>query len=202
MFVQVIRGQVTDPEQVHAALDRWSQQQAPAAPGWLGSTAGVTDDGTFVALARFESAEAARRNDARPEQSQWWSETSRLFSGDVSFQDSEDITQDTPGDPDRAGFVQIMQGRGTDPERAKELMNQNPDEWAAFRPDVLGSMAVGHDGGAYTMAMYFTSEQAAREGEHKEPPPELRAQMDEMGKLSAGEPDFLDLKHPWLYSPR
>jgi hypothetical protein len=201
MFVQIIRGQVSDPEQVHAALDRWSQQQAAGAPGWLGSTAGVTDDGRFVALARFESADAARRNNDRPEQGQWWSETSRLFAGDVSFTDSEDITEDTPGDPDRAGFVQIMQGRGTDPERAKQLMSESPDEWAAFRPEVLGSMAVGHDGDAYTMALYFTSEREAREGESKEPPPELQAQMEEMGKLSIGEPEFLDIKHPWLYSP-
>ena len=71
MFVQVIRGQVTDPEQVQAALDRWSLQLAAGAPGWLGTTAGVTGDGRFVALARFESEEAARRNSDRPEQDQW-----------------------------------------------------------------------------------------------------------------------------------
>src|SRR6266699_3710296 len=41
MFVQVIRGQVSDPEQVHAALNRWSEQLAAGAPGWLGLTAGV-----------------------------------------------------------------------------------------------------------------------------------------------------------------
>jgi hypothetical protein len=59
MFVQVIQGRVTSPEQVRAALDRWSGQLAAGAEGWLGSTAGVTGDGRFVALARFESAEAA-----------------------------------------------------------------------------------------------------------------------------------------------
>jgi len=26
--------------------------------------------------------------------------------------------------------------------------------------------------------------------------------MEEMGKLSIGEPEFLDLRQPWLYSPR
>lgn len=202
MFVQVIRGQVTDPEQVHAALDRWSEQLAPGAAGWLGSTAGVTEDGRFVALARFESEEAARRNSDRLEQGQWWMDTAKLFTGDVSFRDSSDVTEDVAGDPDRAGFVQVMQGRGGDPERAREIMAENPDEWAAFRPDVLGSVAVGQEGGAYTMAMYFTSEEAAREGERKEPPPALKAQMEEMSKLSIGEPEFLDLRQPWLYSPR
>ncbi len=201
MFVQVIRGQVSDPGQVHAALDRWSGQLAAGAPGWLGSTAGVTEDGRFVALARFDSAEAARRNSDRPEQGQWWMETSKLFTGEVTFHDSSDVTADVTGDPDRAGFVQVMQGRSSDPERARELMAQNPDEWAAFRPDVIGSVAVGHEGGAYTMALYFTSEQAAREGERKEPPPELKALMEEMNQLSASEPKFLDLRQPWLYSP-
>jgi hypothetical protein len=62
-------------------------------------------------------------------------------------------------------------------------------------------VAVGHEGGAYTMAMYFTSEAEAREGERKEPPPELKAQMEEMAALNVGEPEFFDLKDPWLYSP-
>ncbi len=201
MFVQVIRGQVTDREQVHAALDRWSEQLAAGALGWLGSTAGVTGDGRFVALARFESEEAARRNSARPEQDQWWMQTSKLFTGEVAFGDSSDVTVDVHGDPGEAGFVQVMQGRGSDPERARELMAQNPDDWAAFRPDVIGSVAVGHEGGAYTMVMYFTSEQAAREGERKEPPPQLKAQMEQMNQLSTGEPEFFDLRQPWLYSP-
>jgi hypothetical protein len=61
---------------------------------------------------------------------------------------------------------------------------------------------MGHEGGAYTMATYFTSEQAAREGERKEPPPQLKAQMEEMGKLSVGQPEFLDLRRPWFYSRR
>jgi hypothetical protein len=51
------------------------------------------------------------------------------------------------------------------------------------------------------MALYFTSEQDAREGERKEPPPQLRAQMEEMGKLNVGEPEFLDLRQPWITSP-
>jgi hypothetical protein len=202
MFVQVIRGQVSDADQMRAAFDRWMHDLAPDATGWLGSTAGVTDERRFIALARFESEDAARRNSNRPEQDRWWTETSKLFTGEVTFRDSTDVTVDVNGDPDSAGFVQIMQGRGSDPDRAKELMSQNPEEWAAFRPDVIASVAVGHEGGTYTMAMYFTSEAEAREGERKQPPPELAAQMVEMDKLSIGEPEFFDLKQPWIYSPR
>ena len=202
MFVQVIQGQVSDAEQARAALDRWVQELAPGATGWLGSTAGVTEDGRFIALARFESEEAARRNSDRPEQDRWWTETSKLFTGQATFQDSRDVVVDVNGDPDEAGFVQVMQGRGSDPARARELMGQDASEWAAFRPDIIGSVAVEHDGGAYTMALYFTSEAAAREGERKEPPPELKAQMEEMEALSIGVPEFFDLKQPWLHSPR
>jgi hypothetical protein len=52
------------------------------------------------------------------------------------------------------------------------------------------------------MVLYFASEEAAREGEGKEPPPELKAQIEELNELSAGVPDFFDLKQPRLYSPR
>ena len=202
MFVQVMQGRVSDAEQARAALDRWEQTLAPGATGWLGTTAGVTEDGRFIALARFESEEAARTNSDRPEQDQWWAETSELFTEEATFRDSSDITVDVTGDPDQAGFVQVMQGRGSDPDRARELMEQDSSEWADFRPDIIGSVGVGHDGGAYTMALYFTSEEAAREGERKEPPPELKAQMEEMDQLSIGVPEFFDLKQPWLYSPK
>jgi len=201
VFVQVMQGQAADAGKLRAALDRWAQELAPGATGWLGSTAGVTEDGRFIALARFESEEAARRNSDRPEQDQWWAETSKLFTGEVTFKDSSDVTVDVTGNPDDAGFVQVIQGRGSDPDRARELMGQDSSEWAAFRPEIIASVAVGHEGGAYTMAIYFTSEEEAREGERKEPPPELKAQMDEMAALSIGEPEFFDLKQPWLYSP-
>lgn len=202
MFVQVIQGKVSDAESLRRAVEEWTREIAPGADGWLGSTGGVTEDGRFIALVRFESAEAAQRNSDRSEQDQWWAETSKLFDGEATFRDSTDVTLDVNGDPDRAGFVQVMQGRGTDPDRARELMEQDSGKWAEFRPDVIGSVAVGHDGGAYTMAMYFTSEAEAREGERKELPPELAAQMEEMNKLSIGEPEFFDLKQPWLHAPR
>ena len=51
------------------------------------------------------------------------------------------------------------------------------------------------------MAIYFTSEEAAREGERKEPPPAMQQTMTEMQALSIGEQVFFDLKDPWLYAP-
>jgi hypothetical protein len=201
MFVQVVQGQVSDAGQVKAAMERWVKELAPGADGWLGSTAGVTDAGWLVALARFESEEAAQRNSDRPEQDAWWSETASLFTGPVAFQNSTHVTADMRGNPDSAGFVQIMQGIGKDPDRAKELMENDPTDWETFRPDILGTMSIQHDEGAWTMAIYFTSEDAAREGEQKEPPAEVQEMMAELNELMIGEPTFADLKNPWLYSP-
>lgn len=200
MFIQVIQGRISDRDEVKAALEQWVRELAPRAVGWLGTTAGVTEDGQFIALARFESEDAARRNSDSREQDQWWTQTSKLFTEEPRFLDSTNVVLDLVGDPDTAGFVQVIQGRSNDPERARELMTQDSAEWAAFRPDVLGSVAVEHADGAYTMALYFTSEQEAREGERKEMPERLQAQMAEMNDLTVGEASYLDLEEPWLYA--
>ena len=202
MFAQVIQGRTSDAQALRSAMDRWTRELGPGSIGWLGSTGGVTDDGRFIAVARFESAEAAARNSQRPEQTRWWEETQRLLDGEATFSDSEDVTIDVRGDPDSAGFVQVMQGRVTDPARAKELMAQMPsDAMAAYRPDVIGSVSIGRENGEWTQVLYFTSEAEAREGERKETPPEMQAAMDEMMTISAGPPDFFDLREPQLHSP-
>jgi hypothetical protein len=50
----------------------------------------------------------------------------------------------------------------------------------------------------YVEVAYFTSEAEAREGETKEPPPELADQMGEFEDMMANV-EFLDLRDPWLY---
>lgn len=201
MFVQVIQGRTSDAEGLRAALDRWTEDLAPGAVGWLGSTGGVTDDGRVIMVARFESEEAARRNSDRPEQGAWWAETERLFDGGATFLDSTDVVVDLQGDPGQAGFVQVIRGRTRDPERARQLMSQDPEQWADYRPDVLGSLEIGHDDGAYTVVIWFTSEDEAREGERKEVPLEFRTSMEEMEKLAVGETEYFDLRQPLLRSP-
>jgi hypothetical protein len=202
MFAQLIQGRTSDADAMRAAMDRWMQELQPGSIGWLGSTIGVADDGRFVAVARFESAEAAARNSERPEQSRWWEETQRSFDGEVTFADSEDVEVDLSGDPDRAGFVQVMQGRVTDPARAKDLVaRMSAQDMADFRPDILGSVMIYHEPDRWTQVIYFSSEADAREGERKEEPPELRNAMEELGKLSVGETTFLDLRRPLLQSP-
>ena len=201
MFVQVFQGPVSDPAQVKQVLDRWVAELGPTADGWLGSTAGVTDDGWFIGLARFDSESAARANSERPEQGEWWSELQKLFTSEPTFHESTEIVVDDHGDLDAAGFVQVMQGRTSDPARARELMDDDDPEWQTYRPEVLGSLLAVHGEDAWTMAIYFTTEAEARAGERKEPPESMRAAMAELDSLAIGETTYLDLEEPWLASP-
>jgi hypothetical protein len=205
VFVQIIQGALAahaDRQDLKEALDRWEREVRPGAVGWLGSTAGVTDDGTSFALVRFESAEAARRNSDRPEQHQWWTETSKLFGGEVTFHDCSDVDLMAGGGSDDAGFVQVIQGRIRDLDGLRAYL-RDLDEQAMkdFRPDVIGSIAAYHPDGGFTEAVYFTSEAEAREGERKEPPEELRDEMNKMMSFYEGDWTYLDLREPWLSSP-
>ncbi len=201
MFVQVFQGPVSDPAQVKKVLDRWVVELGPTADGWLGSTAGVADDGTYIALARFTSEEAARRNSDRPEQGEWWAQMSECFTSTPVFHESSEVDVDDHGDLDAAGFVQVMQGRTSDMARARELLTDDDPAWQDYRPDVLGSISFGHEDDGWTMAIYFSSEAEARAGEHKEPPESIAKAMAELDRLSVGETSYLDLREPWLASP-
>jgi hypothetical protein len=201
MFVQTIRGKVTDPVAVRPVVDRWMTELGPTATGWLGSTSGITDDNQLFVLVRFESREAATANSGKPEQGEWWAEMEKLFDGEATFQDSTNAYIDTAGDLDSAGFVQVMTGQVSDPERGMALMGDN-SSWRGTRPDILGIVGADFGDGRFTTTIYFTSEAAAREGEGKEIPPDVQARIDEMMSLIVGQLDYLDLRSPWLDSPQ
>jgi hypothetical protein len=200
MFIQVIQGHVIDADELRRAMDSWISELAPGATGWVGSTAGVTEDGHFIASARFESEAAARANSDRPEQGMWWSQTEKSLS-DVVFHDCSDVTLINGGGSDRAGFVQVMQTKDSDVAKLKEMNAEMSDSMAQMRPDVLGmTICVHEDGKGTTSLIYFTSEEAAREGEKQPPPAEMAARMEEMGQ-AMGEVTYFDLRDPWLSSP-
>jgi len=202
VFAQIIRGKVNDPSAVRPVVDRWMKELGPTANGWLGSTSGITDDNELFVLVRFDSEEAARANSDKPEQGAWWAEMEKVFDGEPTFRDSNNVIVPSAGAPDTAGFVQVMSGQSSDPDRSAQLMDSSRDARVAHRPDILGSITVVHGEGKFTMVIYFESEEAARKGESKPLPAELQAQMQEMMSLSVGQPEFLDLKAPWLDSPK
>ena len=198
MFIQVFQGKVSDPERLQAQMDKWVRELQPGAAGWLGSTGGTTDDGTYVCTVRFESEEAAQRNSRRPEQGAWWAETETCFEGPVTFIDCPDVSQWLQGGSDEAGFVQVMEGHTSDARRMRELLERNGEEIHRLRPEIIGATVALHDGD-YVETVYFTDEAQAREHERAEMPPALAQAMREEQEVM-GEVRYLDLHHPWLVS--
>jgi hypothetical protein len=197
MFIQVIHGHVADRDELKAAFDRWQRELAPDSTGWLGSTAGVAADGTFIALERFASADAARRNSDRPEQHQWWMETAKLFAGDVTFHDSQEVVPFLQGGSDGAGYVQVAQGRTIDPARLVALLNHSAAEMAELHPEIMGGTVALYGDGGFTEAIYFTSQAEARRGEQRE---EFQERFAEQTAPLMIEVHRYALTEPWLYS--
>jgi hypothetical protein len=197
MYIQVIQGRCNDADRLKKQLDLWEQTLADGADGWLGSTSGVTDDGTSVAVVRFESRAQADANSARPEQDAWWRETSGCFDGEPTFTDYDDAITWLGGGSNDAGFVQVMRGRAKDVEAFRAFSNQPMDALHEMRPEIIGGTVAIADDGDYTQTIYFTSEAAAREGEKVPVPEDVQADMEKaMGDM--GEVTFLDLRNPWL----
>lgn len=201
MFAQVIQGRATDAAGLKKQWDKWDQDIKPKAQGYLGGTAGVTSDGEFIAIARFESEEAARSNSDNAEQSAWWEETSQYLS-DPLFHDCTEVDLTNGGGSDDAGFVQVIQGKTTDVAKARELDSSMEPRLKELRPDVIGGIVAWHpQNGRYTNAIYFTSEAEARAKEKEMESAEgFQEFMREVEAISDGEPKFLDLTEPWMSS--
>lgn len=197
MFVQVIQGRTGDADGLRRRIETWQQDLAEGADGYLGFTGGVADDGTAIFVARFESADAARANSERPEQTEWWEETAGLFDGEVSFRESEDVDTTFDGGSDEAGFVQIMQGQVTDKVRLRELETEFLPKLRELRPDLIGSVRAW-DGDFFTEAIYFTNEADARKGEAAMGD-STGAELEEYLSL-VGDVAYIDLKTPWMHS--
>jgi hypothetical protein len=199
MFVQLIEGTTSDPDGLRRQLETWEREVKPGAIGFLGSSGGVADDGTFFMAARFESPEAAKRNSDRPEQDTWWKETEKYLDG-VTFVESTDVETWGAGGSDEAGFVQVMQATTTDPARLKALDDEFQRTMGSMRPDIIGGLTIDHGAGRTTSIAYFTSEAEAREGERKEMPPEMAKVFSEWQSLMQ-DTRYIDLTDPFLSSP-
>jgi len=201
MFVQIIQGKAKDAAGLRKQLDKWDQELKPAAEGYLGSTAGVTADGEFISLARFENVDAARVNSDRAEQAAWWEATAPYLEN-IMFHDCELVDLMNDGGSDAAEFVQVIQGKTTDVDKSRELDKASQGQMSEARPDVIGGITAWHpENGRYTSAMYFTSEAEARSKEKEMmSAPEFEEFMKEWEAISDGEPKFLDISEPWYSS--
>jgi hypothetical protein len=193
MFVQVIEGRARDGEGLRHQIEEWRANLAPGASGWVGTTAGITPDGRFVAAVRFESFEDGARNAQRPEQDAWWSVTEKMLEGVRFFESSE---YETMGEcSDDAGFVQVMHGRATNRARLAELDAAMRGTLEEARPDLLGGYQVFPPGDELVAVTYFTSEDEARAGESSPLPGDLADTFREWQSL-LGDVRWYDLPDP------
>jgi hypothetical protein len=195
VFVQVIKGQTNDAAGLRRQLETWRDEVRPGAIGFVGSTVGIAEDGTFVAFARFNDEASAKANADRPEQSAWWEATVGYFDGEPSFRESSDTKLLWEGGSNRAGFVQIMEGTVSDRARADALeTDEMLEQLKTQRPDLLGGVRVWFADGEFAEAAYFTSEEEARKGEASM---EMPGPEDEYMALY-GNMTYIDLKDPLL----
>jgi hypothetical protein len=201
MFIQVIQGRATNPPGIRRDLGRWQRQLAADADGWLGSTAGITDDGWSITVVRFASEAQARRNSDRPEQREWWRDASQHLAR-VALHDAPKVHLYRDGGSDEAGFVQVIQGHSDDLERMASLGRDQEQVLAREAPHILGMTVAEHADrrGDFTQTVYFTSEQDARRAEQEHPteadepaPQEPRSLMTNLR--------YFDLRDPQMLSP-
>jgi hypothetical protein len=181
-------------------MDDWVSALRSEAPGFLGATAGVTDDGRAIALLRFESVAAASANTSAhlPEAGPWWVEADKIFNGPMTVTDSEDAETFLGGGSNDAGFVEIIKGRAIDRAQLREMDAIIERVARSWRPELIGSFRVWTGPGSYVEADYFTSEADMREGQQKEPPAELAGRKDVFEAMMANV-ELLNIRDPLLY---
>ncbi|MDQ3879363.1 MAG: hypothetical protein M3290_13600, partial [Actinomycetota bacterium] len=151
LFIQIVEAKVDGASTAREAWDAWERDVRPNVTGYLGATGGVTDDGRVVLIARFESPEAAAKNNDLPEQQQWYEKHLANLDG-LTFTNCTQVDEMMGGGSDDAGFVQLIRGKCSDPEKMREIGQQMEGELAGRRPDLLGGTVAWHDdgGGSFT----------------------------------------------------
>ncbi len=195
MFIQVIQGRCSRQDELHQVLERWREERGPKVDGWLGGTYGITDDGMFVGVVRFEDRQTAMANSDSAEQSEWAERFMALFDGPVEYHEREDVALMMDGGSDRAGFVQVIQGKVDDPSRLKAMI-ADTTQLHEMRPEILGGTLAIEPDGTFTETVFFTDEESARKGEQMEPPAEVREEL----AYAMRDARFYDLHHPWFQS--
>ena len=201
VFIQVMQGRALDPPGIRRELNRWQRQLATDADGWLGATAGVTEDGWSVVVMHFASEQQARRNSDRPEHRAWWRVASQHLD-EVAFHDAPKVRLFGNGRSDLAGYVQVIQGHIDDLERMASLGGDQEEVLAREAPHILGMTVAEHADrpGDFTQILYFTSEQDARSYDQDPAIEEDEPAQVERRSLMTSLRSF-DLRDPQLLSP-
>jgi hypothetical protein len=193
VFIQVIQGKCTRPDELRAMADGWREELGGGAVGWLGGTYGITDDNDFIGVIRFESREAAMANSERPEQTAWAEKMMSLMDGPVEFHDCDDVMLLMDGGFDQAGFVQIIEGKVEDPSRIKAML-ADTTMLHEMRPEIIGGTLAIEADGSFIETIAFRDEASARQGEMMEVPEPVRSDLEYAMRGAR----YFDLHHPWF----
>lgn len=197
-FIRIIEGDARDRDRLREHWERWVRDLSPGADGWVGSTAGTTDEGRFIGVMRFASTESARRNDQREEHAEWLEGLRDLLQGDVIVRGCSDVGEIAGGGSQDAGFVVVMQGRATDLQDVIHRVAETEEAAIAGRPVLLGGYVAGHeDGEGFSEILYFRSEQETDEAEER-----VGEEISHLRALSGYVSDVqqLRLREPWVHS--
>lgn len=199
MFVQIVQGRVREPEAAQRLLEGWEDEVGPATEGFLGSTAGVTDDGWLVHIARFRGQGDAGRHSAQPEQNAWWNELRALFSGEVSHHDCSDVALVGGGGDDAAARVEIVQKRS---EPGQRLLHGSIGALEAalerHRPDVLGALLACGEDGTITQVVYLSDDEGASPADAPPAAGEEAALLRHLGAEPGTDDRTYELRSPVL----
>ncbi|MEO3785078.1 hypothetical protein ABGB12_17235 [Actinocorallia sp. B10E7] len=204
MFLQIIQAPAGDADALRAASYRWADKLGSTSVGWLGCTGGVTEEGVFFTAERFESEQKMWVESGRPGRRRWFSEIRAALTGDPVFTNCREVEVFAP-DPtaiDKAGLVQIVQGRVRDAALMRTLMRSMEKEMFLHRQDMLGSTLAFHPDDGYTHLLYFTSEDDVADAELRETPPRIKSVMDAVYELNITMPSYHVLTSPWMHSRR
>jgi hypothetical protein len=201
MFIRIIQGRATNPPGIRRDLGRWQRLLAADADGWLGSTAGITEDGWSITVIRFASEAQARRNSDRPEQREWWRDASQHLAR-IAVHDAPKVHTYGDGRADEAGFVQVIQGHSDDLERIASLGRDREEVLARDAPQILGMTVAEHAdwSGGFTLIVYFTAERDARRFAQEPPAEAEEPALEQLRSLLTTSRCF-DLRDPQVLSP-
>jgi hypothetical protein len=200
MFIQILQGRVADEAGVRGEVERWHGELGADAPGWLGLTAGIGDDRTFLTVFRFASAAAAHANEARPQVVAWRAAVKQHLVGPVRLDQCPVVRTPKSGSSARAGFVRVLQGRIADPRRLAAV--QEEFERGLQRQPHLLELVVGeHEGEQryFTEVASFVSERAVRAAE-RAMPVESAVQLG-MVRSFMERLRLVELHDPWVFTP-
>ena len=121
------------------------------------------------------------------------------FDGEVTFHDCDNAMLFLGGGSDDAGFVQIIQGRITDPEKFRHFMEQPMDALQEARPEIIGGTIAMEPDGWFTQTVASAARRRPARARRRRCPSEIQQQyQDEMSSMQ--DVKYLDLHHPWFSS--